>query len=158
VAKRKKKTDTPTIKNRRARFEYHIHDTLEVGVKLQGSEVKSVRDGNVSLAEGFVRVEPSPLSLWLHGVTIGEYQPAGPLGHKPTRVRKLLAHRREIEKLQKEVDRKGITLVPLEMYFKNGFAKLRIGVGEGKRRADKRRAIAERDAKRDLQRAVSRRM
>ncbi len=156
VAKKKKQSGTPNVENRKARFQYHIHETLEVGIQLQGSEVKSVRAGNVSIAEGFVRVESSPPALFLHGVTIGEYGPAGGMGHAPTRTRKLLAHRQEIAKLQRTVDRKGVTIVPLKLYFKNGFAKLLVGVGEGKSRSDKRQTIAERDTQRDMQRAMTR--
>lgn len=160
----KKKTDhseTPTIENRKARYDYHIHDTLEVGIALQGSEVKSVRDSQVSLGEGYVRLETDPPCLFLHGVNIGEYGPAGPAGnkrqHHPTRTRVLLAHRREILKLARQVTQKGMTIVPLKLYFKDGYAKLLIGVAEGKAKHDKRHAIAERQAKRDIARAMSKR-
>lgn len=159
MAKKKKDksaSGTPTIHNRRARFDYFIRDTLEVGIRLQGSEVKSVRAGNVSIAEGFVRVNANPPGLYLHQVNIGEYGPAAGMGHAPTRVRTLLAHREEIIKLAREVDRKGVTLVPLRLYFRNGFAKLEVGVAEGKQKGDKRSAIAERDVQRDIQRAMSR--
>lgn len=153
-----KKPGTPTIENRKARHDYHISDTLEVGIVLAGSEVKSVREGNVSLAEGYVRVQADPLSLQLHGINIGDYGPATGMGHKPTRTRTLLAHKREILKLAREVDAKGVTLVPLKMYFKNGYAKLLVGVGRGKTKGDKRRAIADRESKRDLRRVMSKRM
>lgn len=153
---KKKQSDTPTAENRKARFNYHILDTLEVGIQLRGSEVKSVRAGNVSIAEGFVRVDTSPPALYLHQVNIGEYGPAGGMGHAPTRTRKLLAHKDEILKIHRAVERKGVTIVPLKLYFKNGFAKLLIGVAEGKTRSDKRQAIAERDVKRDIQRALTR--
>lgn len=155
--KKKSRGDgTPVIENRRARFDYFIHDTLEVGIQLVGSEVKSVRAGNVSLAEGFVRVQTDPPGLYLHQVNIGEYGPAAHLGHSATRTRKLLAHKDEIRKLARQVERKGVTIVPLRLYFRNGFAKLEIGVAEGKQKGDKRRAIAERDVKRDIDRAMSR--
>ncbi len=156
MAKKKKQSGSPTVENRKARYQYHIHDTLEVGIQLVGSEVKSVRAGNISIAEGFVRVDPSPLGMYLHQVNIGEYGPAGGMGHAATRVRKLLAHRQEIEKLKRAVDRKGVAIVPLKLYFKNGFAKVLIGVGEGKSRSDKRNTIAERDTQRDMQRAMTR--
>lgn len=181
---------SPTIENRKARFDYHITDTLETGMVLTGSEVKSIRDGKVSLAEGYVRVElglvngvprqagrgpkaapgkrpmqrirPVEPGLWLHSVNIAEYPPAGPAGsvgqHKPTRVRKLLAHRREIQKLARQVEVKGMTIVPLKIYFKNGRAKMLIGLAQGKTRSDKRQAIAKRDAQRDIQRAMSRKV
>lgn len=149
--------DTPTVENRRARFDYHVSDTLEVGIVLAGSEVKSVRAGQVSLAEGYVRATEAPLALMLHNVNIGEYSPAAHLGHRPVRARSLLAHRSEILKLARATDRKGLTIVPLRLYFKNGYAKLLIGVAEPKTKYDKRHAIGEREAKRDIQRATSRR-
>ncbi len=156
MAKKKKQSGTPQVENRKARYQYHIHETLEVGIQLRGSEVKSVRAGNVSIAEGFVRVESSPPAMYLHSVTIGEYGPAGGMGHAPTRTRKLLAHKQEIAKLFRTVERKGVTIVPLKLYFKNGFAKLLVGVGEGKSRSDKRNAMAERDVQRDIQRGMTR--
>jgi SsrA-binding protein len=148
---------SPTIENRRARFDYAIGDTIEVGIVLTGPEVKSVRDSKISLAEGYVRVEEAPPSLWLHGVTILEYGPAGSRQPKADRTRKLLAHRREILKLARQVDQKGMTIVPLKLYFKNGFAKLLIGVGKGRSKSDKRDAIGQREARRDIDRAMSRR-
>jgi SsrA-binding protein len=157
VAK-KKPNKEPTIENRRARHDYTISDTLEVGIMLHGTEVKSVRDGKVSLAEGYVRVEEQPPALYLHGVTIDEYGPAGPRNHALARTRKLLAKKREIEKLGRQVAQKGMTILPLKMYFKSGFAKLLIGVGQGRSRHDKRQAIAAKETKRDLQRAMSRRV
>lgn len=157
MAKRKDKSGEPVIENRRARFDYHITDTLETGIVLRGSEVKSVRDGRVSLAEGYVRVQDRPLALYLHSVNIDEYGPAGSTQHAMARTRKLLAHRREIEKLARQVQQKGMTIVPLRMYFKNGYAKVLIGVGKGKSKHDKRSSIAERESKRDISRAMSRR-
>jgi len=157
VAKKKDNADR-TIENRRARHDYHISDTLECGLVLRGSEVKAVRDGMVSLAEGYVRVQENPPALFLHSVNIGEYGPAGPRQHAPTRTRALLAHKREVEKLSRKVQQKGFTLVPLKLYFKNGYAKILVGLGEGKSRYDKRQAIAEREHKRDIQRAMSRRV
>jgi len=158
MAKRKKdrSSGTPVVVNRRARFDYFIHDTLEVGIKFCGSEIKSVRAGNISISEGYVRVQGDPLGLSLHGVTIAEYAPAASLGHSPLRSRVLLAHKREILKLLRQVERKGVTIVPLRLYFKNGYAKLEIGVAEGKHKGDKRRALAERDVQRDMQRAMTR--
>ncbi len=155
------------IENRRARHDYHILETLEVGVVLRGSEVKSVRNGEVSLSGGYVRVEAAgrhrdePAEIWLHAVNIGEYGPAGPPGsvlqHKALRARKLLAHRREIDKLHKHVAVKGMTIVPLKMYFKSGLAKVLIGLAKGKAAHDKRHDIAKRDMKREMDRAMSRR-
>lgn len=157
MAKKKDRNQGPSIENRRARHDYLIGETLEVGIALRGTEVKSVRDGKVSLAEGYVRVQDDPPALFLHGVNIAEYPPAGAIQHKPTRERALLAHKREIRKLLKEVSAKGVTIVPLKMYFKDGWAKLLIGVGRGKSKGDKRQAIAEREHKRDIERAMSRR-
>ena len=157
MPKKPTKEQEKTIENRRARFDYHISDTLETGVMLRGSEVKSVRAGKVSLAEGYVRVQDNPLALYLHGVTIDEYGPAAGRQHSMGRTRKLLAHKREIAKLHRQVDQKGMTVVPIRMYFKNGYAKLLIGLGQGKSKHDKRQAIAERESKRDMGRAMSRR-
>jgi SsrA-binding protein len=157
MAKKRTSREDRTIENRRARFDYLIGDTLEVGISLTGTEVKSVRDGKVSLAEGYVRVQEDPPALFLHGVNIAEYPPAGGVQHNPTRERRLLAHKREIRKLIKEVGAKGVTVVPLKMYFKGGWAKLLIGVGRGKGKSDKRQAIAERESKREIDRAMSRR-
>ncbi|MEM1329915.1 MAG: SsrA-binding protein SmpB [Planctomycetota bacterium] len=148
----------PVIENRRARHDYAIGDTLEVGLKLHGSEVKAVRSGRISLQEGYVVATESPVGLFLHSVTVGDYQPAGPFGHTGDRPRVLLAHKREILKLARQTQQKGLTIVPLKLYWKNGMAKLEIGVGEGRNRQDKRDAIAEREHKRDMERAMSRRM
>ena len=159
MAKSKKaKTNEPTILNRRARHDYAISETLEVGIKLLGSEVKSVRDGRVSLAEGYVKVQQFPPRLELHSVNISEYPPAGGLQHRPASIRQLLAHKREIVRLAKQVETKGVTVVPLKMYFKHGFVKVEIGVGEGRSKSDKRHVIGEREARKEIQRAMSKRM
>lgn len=159
MARKKKKqgSGTPTIENRRARYDYEIGETLEVGVVLTGSEVKSVRDGKVSLQEGYVRVNARVPRLVLVGVNIAEYQPAGPANHTPVHDRILLAHTREIEKLARAIEQKGSTIVPLKMFFNDdGRIKLKIGVGVGRGQSDKRRAIGEREARRDMERAMSR--
>jgi SsrA-binding protein len=155
---KKKKSDESVVENRRARHDYHIIDTLETGIMLAGSEVKPVRSGAVSLAEGYVKVELNPPRLLLFGVTIGEYQPAGARQHKPDRARTLLAHRKEIESLHRQVMQKGMTIVPLRLYFKSGFAKVLIATAQGKAAHDKRHAIAEREAKRAMDRAISKRL
>ena len=145
----------PTIENRQARHDYAIGDTLEVGIELVGTEVKSVRAGKISLAEGYVSAEASPPRLTLHSVHIAHYPNAGKAAqHELVRPRRLLAHRREISKLADEVKRKGFTIVPLKVYFKNGRAKLLIGLGTGRKAADKRQAIAAREMKRDMDRAM----
>jgi len=157
AAKKANASREPTIENRKARHDYFITDTLECGIRLTGSEVKSVRDGKVSLAEGFVRAVEEPAELSLHGVHIAEYPPAGKAAqHQPVRTRRLLAHKREIKKLARATQQKGLTLVPLKMYFSKGRAKLLIGLGQGKKQHDQRRSIAERQAKRDINRAMSR--
>lgn len=156
--KDKDKSVDRIIDNRRARFDYAIGETLECGMKLFGGEVKSVRTGQVSLGEGYVRAEMEPPSLWLHGVNIADYAPARTsLPTSPTRTRRLLAHKREIMRMWKAQQIKGNTLVPLKVYFKNGFAKCLIGVGTGRKKADKRQAIAERESRRDIDRAMSKR-
>ena len=162
MSKKKGQPEDRVIENRRARFDYAIGETLECGIKLYGPEVKSVRAGQVSLQEGYVKAEAQPLSLWLYGVNIAEYGPAGPVGGNnrqsaATRMRKLLAHKREILKLWKAAQVKGFTLVPLKIYFKNGYAKCLVGVGEGRKKGDKREAIKERESRRDIDRAMSKR-
>jgi SsrA-binding protein len=148
--------DRLIAENRKARHDYAIEDTLECGIALQGSEVKAVRAGQVSIAEGWVRVQERPPALILQQVHIGEYSPAGALGHKAIRGRTLLAHKHEVLKLARRMT-KGVTVVPLKLYFKDGWAKVLIGIGTGKKAHDKRHAIAKRDADRDMRRAMSRR-
>lgn len=149
---------TPEISNRKARHKFHITDTLECGMVLMGSEIKSVRSGKISLGEGYARVDDKTGELWLFNIHIGEYDPArGNVNkHDPHRKRKLLAHRREIKKLEMATLTKGATIVPLKLYFKNGYAKLLIGVGIGKRKADIREDSKKRDANRDIERAMTR--
>jgi SsrA-binding protein len=164
MAKKPAKSDSPRIENRRARFDYAISDTIECGIMLYGPEVKSVRQGKVSLTEGYVRVQEDPPALFLHSVNIDEYGPAkgsqwaqGKGAGQMGRTRKLLAHKREILKLARQVSQKGMTIVPLSMYFKDGYAKVLIGLGQGRASHDKRQAIAARENKRDLTRAMSKR-
>jgi SsrA-binding protein len=158
-----KKPDAPEILNRRARHDYHISDTLEVGIKLVGTEVRSLRAGKCSLQEGFIRAEPDPPKLLLYQVHIDEYAPAGPVRagkqHSLKRPRILLAHAREIRKLADAAAVKGCTIVPLKIYFNDrGRAKMLIGVGRGKAAYDKREAIKKRETDRDIRREMSRRM
>jgi SsrA-binding protein len=158
AAKSKSENVEPTIENRRARHDYFIEDTLECGLKLTGTEIKSVRKGQVSLAEGFVQAHDQPISLTLYSVHIAEYPPAGAANqHDPIRPRILLAQKREIRKLADRTRQKGTTLVPLKLYFVKGRAKLLIGVGRGKQKSDKRQDIAQREHQRDMDRAMSRR-
>jgi SsrA-binding protein len=157
-SRKKGSPDDVVIENRRARYDYAIEDTLEVGLKLRGTEVKSIRDGQASLAEGWVRASAEPLSLTLHGVHIAEYPNAAPsFQHEPVRTRQLLAHAKEIRRLAIRCEERGVTLVPLKIYFKGGRAKLLVGVGRGRARHDKRQAIAKREAAREIDRALSKR-
>ena len=153
----KRNSNEPTIENRKARHEYFIEETLECGLKLTGTEIKSVRNGQVSLAEGYVMATAAPLALVLHGVHIAEYAPANPSHqHAPTRQRILLANKREIRKLADRSAQRGYTLIPLKVYFVRGRAKLLIGVARGKQKSDKRQDIAKREHQRDMDRAMSR--
>lgn len=148
----------PVIENRKARHDFAISDTLECGLELVGTEVKSLRLGQASLSEGWVKAEIKPASLTLLNVTIAEYPPAGAMRqHVPNRPRRLLAHAREIVKFGTEAKAKGATLVPLKIYWVKGRAKLLIGIGVGKKSHDKREDIAKRQDKRDIDRAMSRR-
>lgn len=160
MAKNKAKPEkhTPRIVNRKARFDYAISDSFEVGIVLKGSEVKSIRNSHVTLAEGFARVEEKTMELILYNVNIGEYaQATGINGHEPTRPRKLLAHKREIRRLLEETHDKGTTLVPLTMYFTRGICKVEIGIGKGKRTHDKRETVKKRDSDREIRSHLTRR-
>jgi SsrA-binding protein len=141
----------PTINNRRARYDYLILDTYEAGIMLAGAEVKSIRDGKANLADAYGRVQHH--EVWLHGMHISPYEYSrGDLD--PIRPRKLLLHHREIDDIERAAAEKGVTIVPLRLYFKDGRVKVEIGTARGKRAYDKRHAIAERDAKREAQRAM----
>ena len=159
MANKKTKTNAPLIENRRARHDYSILETIEVGIVLVGSEVKSIRTGQASLAEGWVRATEGPTRLTLHGVHIAEYPNASQNHqHEPTRPRVLLAHKREIRKLAKFTHSPGRTLVPLKMFFVKGRAKLLVGLATGKQRSDKRQDLAKRTATREMERAMKKRM
>jgi SsrA-binding protein len=151
--KRDGKAGSPTIENRKARHDYFIEETVEAGIVLVGSEIKSVRAGRVNLTEGYVRVEGD--EAWLHNVHISPWQQAGTyFNHPPVRPRKLLLHAEEIVRLRVKTAQKGMTLVPLKIYFVRGRAKLEVGLARGKRLYDKRASIGERDAQRDLEREL----
>jgi len=156
MAKQKKENLTPRVDNRRARHDYHILDKLECGIALRGSEVKSIRNGGVSLTEGYARVDPKKRELWLVDVDIAPYAQAGENQHEPKRVRKLLAHKREIDQLITATQAKGATLVPLALYFVRGMAKVEIGVALGKKQHDKRQDIKKREADREIRRGMTR--
>ena len=142
-------------RNRRARHDYHIEDVYEAGLVLTGTEVKSLRAGRASLVEGFGQI--SDHEIWLHNVHIPEYTLGTWTNHEPRRTRKLLMHRREIDKLESETAERGLTLVPLALYFKDGKAKVELALARGKRTYDKRHDLAERDAAREVDRALRRR-
>lgn len=155
----KKNNTNPVIENRKARHEYHIEDTLEVGIVLLGSEVKSIRKGQASLAEGWIRVSERPLKLTMHSVHIAEYQNASPAHqHDPIRVRTLLAHKREIKKLVTFAHSQGNTLIPLKIYFSSNKAKVLVGLASGKRKSDKRQDLQKKIAAREMDRAMKRRL
>jgi SsrA-binding protein len=146
--------NAPTINNRRARHDYAVSDTYECGVMLQGAEVKSIRDGRATLSEAYARVQGG--EVWLHQMHITPY-PYAREELDPMRPRKLLLHHREIDELARATAEKGVTLVPLRLYFKDHRAKVLLGIARGKRTYDKRQVIAERDAKREAQRALKER-
>jgi SsrA-binding protein len=141
--------------NRKARHNYHVLDTLECGIVLAGSEVKSLRAGGLSLDEAYGRVEGE--EVWLVGANISEYSYSHDLNHVPKRRRKLLMHRREIRKFAGQAFEKGLTLVPLKMYFKQGRAKVLMGICRGKQKHDKRQSMKDRETRRDIDRALRRR-
>jgi SsrA-binding protein len=141
--------------NRRARHDYGIVDEIECGIVLTGSEVKALREGHVQIADAFARIIQG--QVWLDGMHIPPYQFAHGVGaHDPNRARKLLLHRREIERIAAEIKREHLTMVPLSLYFKDGRVKVEIGLGRGRKKADKRQVIAERDSQREIQRALGR--
>ena len=139
--------------NRRARFEFEIEDTFEAGLVLTGSEVKAMRESGATIRDAYAEVRDG--EMWLLNAHIPEYHNASMMGHEPLRTRKLLMHRREIAKIKGRLVEKGLTLVPLRLYFiEGGRAKLQLGLGRGRRQYDKRRAIAEREINRDLARTI----
>jgi SsrA-binding protein len=140
--------------NRRARFDYQIEDAWEAGLVLTGSEVKSLREGNVNLSDAYA--QPRGEELFLVNCRIGEYKQASHFGHSPLRDRKLLMRRGEIDRIRGKVEQRGYTLVPLRVYFKGGWAKVELGLGKGRAHADRREAIAERESKREMDRALAR--
>ena len=141
--------------NRRARHDYAIEDTVEAGLVLTGTEVKSLRAGRATLTEGFGQITNH--EAWLHGVHIPEYTQGTWTNHEPRRTRKLLMHRREIDKLASSIHEQGLTLVPLSLYFSGGKVKIELALARGKRAYDKRQDLAKRDAAREIERELRRR-
>ena len=148
------KNERVIAENRKARHNYHVLDTLECGIALTGSEVKSLRSGGLSLDEAYGRVDDG--EVWLVGANIAEYRFSHALNHEPKRRRKLLMHRREVRKFAGQAFEKGLTLVPLKMYFKEGRAKVLLGICKGKQKHDKRESIKRRETKREIDRALRR--
>jgi SsrA-binding protein len=156
VAREQQNPGTKIIaSNRRARHDYMIEDTLEAGIALTGTEVKSLRAGRASLADGFALVNDG--EVWLYNVHIPEYTLGTWTNHLPRRTRKLLLHRGEIDRLVRKTSEQGLTLIPLSLYFKDGKVKVELALGRGKRTYDKRQDLAKRDAARDVERALRRR-
>jgi SsrA-binding protein len=142
----------PTVDNRKARFEYEKLESLEAGLALTGTEIKSIRQGNLSISEAYARVRDH--ELWLVNLTIPPYKEGSFFNHEPNRPRKLLLHREQIDRLVGRASEKGLTLVPLRLYFKRGRVKIELGLMRGKKLWDKRSTIAERDVKRELARSA----
>jgi len=138
--------------NRKAYHDYHIQETLEAGIVLKGSEIKSIRANRVNLSDAYAKPENG--ELWLYNSHIASYNAASYNSHEPTRPRKLLLHRKEIDNLAGKVTQRGLTLVPLKLYIKHGVAKVELGVAKGKKIYDKREAIARRDVGREMDRAL----
>ena len=146
---------TLVAQNKKARHDYHIDDVYEAGMVLTGTEVKSLRAGRASLVDGYAVVKDG--EMWLHNVHIPEYTEGTWNNHEPRRPRKLLLRRDEIKRLIGKTQEQGFTLVPLSLYFKDGYAKVEIALARGKKNYDKRQALAEKQAKRDAQRVLARR-
>ncbi len=143
------------VRNRRARHEYSVEETIEAGIELRGSEVKSLREAAASMSDAWAGVENG--QMWLHSLQINEYPQANRYNHEPKRTRRLLLHKKEIEKLGRAVDEKGYTLVPLELYLKEGRVKVQLGLCRGKQQHDKREAAKERDSRREIDQEMARR-
>ncbi|MGA2035726.1 MAG: SsrA-binding protein SmpB [Thermoguttaceae bacterium] len=153
-ATKKKRADNPNERviseNRKARHNFTVLDSLECGIVLVGSEVKSLRAGRISLDEAYARIKDD--ELWLVGCDIPEYFDAGPFNHRPKRLRKLLLHRREMKRFAHRAYEKGLTLVPLKMYFKSGVAKVLVGLCQGRQKHDKREVMKKAEAQRYMRR------
>ena len=147
------KTNSPTIQNRKARFDYHIDKSFEAGMVLQGTEVKSLRKGNANFTDAFAIIQDG--EIWLREFYITPYDHQGlKMNHDPRRPRKLLLTKKEIRELDRKVQQKGYTIVPLKLFFKGQYAKVEIGLARGKKSFDKRDSIKDKDAKRDMDRRI----
>jgi SsrA-binding protein len=153
ATKEKPKSDRKVVTaNRKARHEYSIEDTVEAGLVLTGTEIKSIRAGRVSLADSYARVENG--EAWLYNLHISPYEQGNRFNVDSVRKRKLLLHRREIDRLIGKAQEKGMALIPLSLYLRHGFAKVELGTGRGKKQYDRRQAIADRDAQRERERVL----
>ena len=141
--------------NKKAGFDYFIEETMEAGIVLQGTEIKSARNGKVQLKDAFVRIRNG--EAWISNMHISPYDQGNIFNHDPTRSRKLLLHKKQIIELESHAKGQGVTIVPLKMYLKDGFAKVLIGVGKGKKNYDKREDLKRKDAKREIDRAMKER-
>ncbi|NOX55654.1 MAG: SsrA-binding protein SmpB [Planctomycetes bacterium] len=158
--KKKNKSSSATkpsvvCRNRKARYQYDILDELECGIVLQGSEVKSIRNGKMSIDEAYVRVRGG--EIWLVGAHIAEYPQAALANHDPLRPRKLLAHKRQIQKFAQAAEQKGLTLIPLSVYFSRGFVKVRIAIARGRKLHDKREKLRKEADRREMRQQLTRR-
>ena len=142
----------PVASNRKARFDYEIVEALEAGISLTGTEIKSIRAGGAHIREAYAR--PQNGEMWLYGAHIAPYAAGSYLNHEPTRPRRLLMHRRQIVEWSAAMSEKGLTIVPLQLYLKDGMAKVELGLGKGRKHYDKRQAIAKRETDREIQRAL----
>ena len=142
------------VRNKKARHEYDIEETLEAGLVLEGSEVKSVRQGKASLDGAYCKVDREG-EMQIHGMYVKPYEEAGPFGHEPRRTRKLLLHNQQIQKWGQKAEREGYTIVPLALYFRDGWAKLKIGLAKGRQKHDKRQSIKEREMERRMEQEQS---
>ena len=150
--KKTKTKDAPLAKKKKARHDYQILETLEAGLVLTGTEIKSVRERRINLKDGFAQIHNG--EAWLMNVHISEYTQGNRFNHDPLRARKLLLHKKEIQKLTGQTSEKGITIVPLKVYLKHGFAKVLLGIAKGKHNYDKRETIKKRDQEREIRRTL----
>jgi SsrA-binding protein len=150
--KKEKSEELPVAQNRAASYNYHLLERLETGMVLLGSEVKSLREGKANLRDSYAVIRGS--AVWLLNCHISEYLPGGPFNHTPLRPRKLLLKKQEIEKLDRKTDQKGLTLVPLKIYFRDGLAKCEIALAQGKKKWDRRQSEKDKEAKREVGEAM----
>lgn len=152
MAKKNSPKDKPLAQNKKASHDYHILDTIEAGIVLTGTEIKSIRAARINLKDGFAQIKDG--EAWLMNVHISLYDQGNQFNHDPLRNRKLLLHKKQINQLAGEISKKGVTLVPLKVYIKNGFAKVLLGLAQGKHDYDKRESIKKRDQEREIRRTL----